>query len=123
MLGQGDPERRSADAELEPDGEVAVRCRSCDHVLSQRAEACAQGGAHRHTFVNPGGFVFEVVLYRAAPGAHVSGDLDPAFSWFPGWAWQFAGCGGCTTHVGWRFVPIAGDHAPTFHGLIADRIH
>ncbi len=92
-------------------------------MLSQRAEACAQGGAHRHTFVNPGGFVFEVVLYRAAPGAHVSGDLDPAFSWFPGWAWQFAGCGGCTTHVGWRFVPTAGDHAPTFHGLIADRIH
>ena len=39
--------------------------------------------------------------------------------WFAGYAWSFSICRGCHSHLGWCFE---GKDAPTFHGLILDRL-
>lgn len=71
------------------------------------------------TFVNPGGYVHEVLTVRRAPGALAAGDPVRADSWFPGTTWRFALCGGCTDFVGWFYEPVGADGPEPFWGLRA----
>lgn len=92
----------------------ALRCNACGHEITQRAYRTEMGGAHEHTFVNPGGFAHRIGCFVAAAGCHYIGPTETAFSWFPGWSWQVAVCGRCRVQVGWIYR-LAGDQ---FHGLI-----
>lgn len=103
------PDARDGDA-----GDDALRCRVCDHRITDRALRHEVGGAHEHTFVNPGGIVHHIGCFVAAPGCAYLGATETAFSWFPGWSWQVAVCARCRTHVGWIYR-CAGAQ---FHGLI-----
>ena len=98
------------------DGEL--RCAVCEHRITAAAHRVERGGAHEHTFVNPGGFVHRIGCYVAAPGCIHVGDTQSAFSWFPGWTWQLALCARCRAHLGWIFR-CAGEQ---FHGLIVTAI-
>lgn len=97
-----------------------MRCARCDHAITTSAARCARGDppAHTHTFVNPHGFAFAVACYADAPGAAPAGTIESAFSWFPGFTWQFVACARCRAHLGWHFAcpPDA------FVGLIATAI-
>jgi hypothetical protein len=95
-------------------GDDALRCAICDHRITDRAHRSERNGAHEHTFVNPGGFLFRIGCFVAAAGCKHVGDTSTAFSWFPGWTWQIAICGGCRAHVGWIFR----SGGEQFHGLI-----
>lgn len=108
---QSETQRATATSE-EDDG--TLRCATCEHRISDRAYRMEMGGAHEHTFVNPGGFVYTIGCFVAAPGCVHAGVPEEAFSWFPGWSWQVAECGRCRTHLGWVFR-CAGEQ---FHGLI-----
>jgi hypothetical protein len=100
--------------EVSGSNDESIRCVSCGHRLSEQAYRIAQSGAHEHTFVNPGGVVYRIACFAAAPGcAHVGG-TEQAFTWFPGWKWQVAICSRCHTHVGWIFRCVHDQ----FHGLI-----
>jgi hypothetical protein len=95
----------------------AVRCGACDHELTRPAWAIAVGGAHVATFRNPAGWSFRVACYRDAPGCGAHGELTDEASWFAGYAWSIATCGGCGRHVGWWYVG-----PDTFAGLITSRL-
>ena len=77
----------------------------------------AVDGAHHHAKVNPGGYLFEIACYRPVPGIVAVGRPSAEFSWFDGYRWQLALCGGCGAHLGWYFE---GDEP--FGALIRDRI-
>jgi hypothetical protein len=115
--GGARPQRDVATGE-DAGGGRAIVCRECGRRLARSDEAVSVAGSHTHTFMNPGGFVFEIACYRDAPGTRLQGTPSAEWSWFPGCTWQIACCTGCDAHVGWRFHGASGGH----HGLVRDRI-
>lgn len=99
-------------------GERPLVCSRCRARITEEAYRIEQGGAHEHTFVNPGGYVHRVGCFALAPGVVYVGEPDPHFSWFPGWTWQIAECARCRVHIGWIYR-CAGEQ---FHGLLLDRL-
>jgi len=81
-----------------------VRCRMCGHLITHGIEAFSINGSHEHVFANPHGLVFETVCYKRAMGCVVTGVPSKEFTWFSGYEWQIALCGGCFSHLGWRFI-------------------
>ncbi len=102
--------------ELEP--ERAILCRECAHTITRSSHLIERQGAHEHTFRNPAGYSFHLLCYQQAEGCLCSGTPTTEASWFLGYAWSFALCGACHTHLGWRFS----DGDETFFGLIATRL-
>jgi len=100
------------------DGGEAVRCAACRHEVTRVSARIDVDGQHEHTRMNPAGFVYRIVCYRAAPGCALRGEPSTEWSWFPGSAWQIAACAACQAHLGWGF----GGEAGSFFGLIAERI-
>jgi len=102
-----------------------LRCRTCGHRVAPLSAATSFDGGHGHCFSNPHGYRFRIRLFAAAPGCVHEGAATEYFSWFPGYAWRVACCGGCCTHLGWEFSCIGapGPGEPGgFHGLIGARL-
>ncbi len=93
-------------------------CKACGKVITHEKQRIAIQGAHRHTFANPHGLVFEIGVFLHAPGCGYQGDLTPEFSWFSGYQWKIAVCSGCQAHLGWLFVA----ESSRFNGLILNRL-
>lgn len=93
-------------------------CRQCGQVLTSRQSVIEIDGASDHVFENPHGMVYHVRCFDEAPGAVTLGAPTDEFTWFRGYTWQIALCGGCRSHVGWAF--IADKHR--FWGLIPGRL-
>ncbi len=102
-----------------PESEEFIRCRACLRIVTHARERIEAQGAHQHTFANPSGAVFEIGCFGAAPGCAYGGPTTDEFSWFRGYRWKIAVCGGCLSHLGWRFTS-GGGHM--FHGLILNRL-
>jgi hypothetical protein len=96
-----------------------ILCRACRHPITRPGERISVDGAHRHTFANPSGLVFEVGCFRQADGCGAVGPKSAEFTWFAGYAWRVGICAACGIHLGWRFTSQAGH---TFHALILDRL-
>ncbi|HNS99887.1 MAG TPA: cereblon family protein [Polyangiaceae bacterium] len=75
-------------------------------------------GAHRHTFANPHGLVFQIGCFSEATGCRGTGPASDDFTWFSGYEWQVGVCARCGIHLGWRFI----SHRTSFFGLIVDRL-
>jgi len=95
-----------------------IRCRQCESGVTAGRFATEVAGAHAHTFRNPAGWSYRIGCFADAPGAAVSGAATYDHTWFAGYAWRFAHCAACGTHLGWWFV--GGSHA--FVGLILTRL-
>ena len=108
---------READEDTGGDDD-ALLCAACELRITSRDLRVERGGAHEHTFVNPGGFVHHIACFAAATGCSYRGDPETAFSWFPGWSWQIAECSRCGAHLGWLFR-CAGEQ---FHGLLVGKL-
>lgn len=100
--------------EKEVDEERTVRCMNCEADITKPSLAIEP---HEHTFKNPAGHWFRVVCYGDAPGASNVGEPTTEATWFSGYAWSFAICLECKTHLGWWF-----NGPDTFVGLIASRL-
>lgn len=94
-------------------------CAQCFHPITSESWRVAMAGSHRHVFANPGGHVFEIGCFAAAPGCAALGPPTPDFSWFSGTSWQIAVCAACGLHLGWRYEQALGG---PFFGLILDRL-
>jgi hypothetical protein len=93
-------------------------CARCSHEITTEEARVVRGGAHRHSRINPKGWVHEFGCFALAPGCRAEGEATTFFTWFPGYAWRLALCASCTTHLGWRFDGELG----SFFGLLIDRV-
>ena len=107
------------EAEKEPsENDKFIVCRQCRQIITSPAERIEMEGAHRHTFANPHGIVYQIGCFKSVTGC---GDVGPAsdeWSWFKGFSWRVAVCGTWLLHVGWLFISKGGLR---FYGLIVDR--
>ena len=71
----------------------AVQIASACDVMSMSDEGV--GGA----FVNPHGYVHDMITLRKAKHVTLEGERQLEHSWFKGYAWTIAYCGGCTSHL------------------------
>jgi len=99
-------------------GARAILCRTCRTRLSDPGAVFPMktGGA-TGVFMNPHGFLHEVVTVRRAENIVHLGWPTTDFSWFPGYAWEIALCAACREHVGWRFTPAQEAEPAVFWGL------
>jgi hypothetical protein len=86
--------------------------------VTSEDERIAVDGGHGHHVVNPHGFAFDIGCFREAAGCVTAGAPTFEFTWFPGYAWRHALCGGCGTHLGWCFAAAASG----FFGLVLERL-
>jgi hypothetical protein len=114
---QSGSETAEREAEL-TDEEAYIVCRQCRQAITRNEERFSIQGAHRHTFANPHGLVFEIGCFRAAIGCGYAGPASDEFTWFAGYRWRVCFCSNCLTHLGWLFTS-PGDG---FHGLILERL-
>lgn len=95
-----------------------IVCKRCGHWLTTADARIEVGGSSEHIRENPHGLVFHIRCFARAPGAAAIGAPTTEHTWFAGYGWQVALCGGCRRHVGWAFT----GGAARFWGLIADRL-
>ncbi|KAG8041068.1 hypothetical protein G9C98_002056 [Cotesia typhae] len=70
-------------------------------------------------YCNPAGAIHETItLYKAQSLVLDNAPPSSEYSWFPGYQWTIAHCGGCRSHMGWRFTAAQRDLKPqSFWGL------
>ena len=98
-------------------GTNALYCRQCNQMITDRGQRMSVLGEPQHTFVNPGGQVFQITCFRSAPGIVSVGLPTSQFSWFSGCRWQVGVCQGCRIQLGWSY-----DGRSTFYGLLLERL-
>ncbi|KAK7072706.1 hypothetical protein SK128_017287 [Halocaridina rubra] len=70
------------------------------------------------TFVNPGGYVHEMLTVTKAQNLTYFSRPSTEHSWFPGYAWTVASCNACRSHMGWKFTATKRKLKPQkFYGL------
>lgn len=94
-----------------------VLCRRCGRVITDAGLRLDVDGRHTHARLNPVGVLFVFDCYRDAPGCLVDGPPTLAATWFAAHAWEFAHCGQCGAHLGWRFTGPS-----SFFGLVSERV-
>lgn len=110
-----EPDSRARDSGEPP----ALRCARCLQIVGHHDDVFSldesdPGGA----FVNPFGYLHEVLTVIAAQQLVVIGTPTTLNTWFAGYAWRMAFCSGCGAHMGWRFSTTeAGRVPPRFWGL------
>jgi hypothetical protein len=100
--------------DLERHRDRRLYCAACRHPITRERERIVVQGRHEHTYANPQGISYRIGCFAEATGCAQVGPASGAWSWFPGYRWQIAVCGGCGAHLGWRYT--GGDHI--FYGLI-----
>tara|TARA_B100000513_G_scaffold62261_1_gene24380 strand:+ start:390 stop:737 length:348 start_codon:yes stop_codon:yes gene_type:complete len=109
-----------AEVDLAEATDDALYCARCGHLVTRQRWAIAPGGDRERVCANPAGRMFVVVSFAEAPGAADVGPPTEDYSWFKGYAWNFAHCRGCNSHLGWRYT--SNGTPPVFWGLIKDML-
>jgi hypothetical protein len=113
----------AADVLQSPREDPCYYCRLCGELITRRDARIAVQGAHEHRFSNPAGYVFDIGCFRSAPGCLQAGEPSEFYSWFDRYAWRYALCRSCGTHLGWAFSARGADEAAdSFFGLILNRL-
>ena len=105
--------------EKEPDSKEYILCGQCHNIVTSPEEGISVQGAHKHTFANPHGLIFEIGCFRTATGCGHTGSSSFDFTWFKGFSWRVGVCRKCLTHLGWFFDS---PESNSFHGLILNRL-
>jgi hypothetical protein len=95
-----------------------LRCGTCRATVTTEAARTDRDGGHVHRVRNPGGYRYEIGCFSAAPGCTVQGEPTLEHTWFLGFAWRYALCAACNTHLGWSYERQE-EH---FFGLILDQL-
>jgi len=96
------------------DDKQKILCRICGYQITTREKKRAVNGQHQHILNNPAGIFYEIGCFSAANGCVNHGTATFEHTWFTGFAWRYALCTNCLTHLGWLFQ--SGDDS--FYGLI-----
>lgn len=112
----GKPDAETGRSAGHDDGPWFV-CAACRARIAPRSAVFAVDGQTDHVRHNPHGLVFHIRCLRRAPGARAIGVATTDHTWFAGYGWRIALCGGCGVHLGWGF-----EGPDRFWGLIAERL-
>lgn len=93
-------------------------CKRCGTLLSHRKHVFSMSEEGSvGTFVNPGGYIHQIVTLYHISRARLIGNPSTEDSWFPGYSWTITNCM-CHAHIGWRFTADKSDLVPrVFWGL------
>lgn len=82
-----------------------VRCKNCQTVIAKRSDMMVMSSeGPLGAYVNPHGFVHEIMTFKRATGLALIGRAVKEFSWFPGYAWTIVNCSTCESQMGWLFT-------------------
>ncbi|KAF8046539.1 hypothetical protein N665_3635s0003 [Sinapis alba] len=82
-----------------------VRCKHCQSVIARRSDMLVMSSdGPLGAYVNPHGYVHEIMTFYKTNDIAVSGRSVKEDSWFPGYAWTIANCSTCETQLGWLFT-------------------
>jgi len=82
-----------------------IVCRRCHKQLGDQAYIFSMSSeGPQGAFVNPGGVVHETLTLYRAKNLRLVGHPSAEYSWFPGYSWTITECGGCGSHIGWKFT-------------------
>lgn len=95
-----------------------ILCRNCGNTITSIENMITVNDRHKHTFINPAGYTYQIGCFSAADGCIVYGDPTPEHSWFNGFSWNYAICSQCINHIGWYYQ----GRNESFFGLILDRL-
>ena len=116
-LGEGAPKGEKDDS-LES-GRRCLQCATCDAEIAEEGDVFSMSEHDAvSAFVNPAGFVHEIVTLRAAVGLRLVGHGTAEHTWFAGYAWTIANCASCRAHLGWQFDALEGQSPAGFWGLL-----
>ena len=111
--------RAKTESEKEPEaGRRTLRCKACQSELADEQDvfsATKEGPVG--AYINPAGFLHEIVTLRAVRGISLTGPAVAQASWCIGYTWTIAICMTCQAHLGWQFDATTDQMPPTFWGL------
>ncbi|KAH1011140.1 hypothetical protein HUJ04_000569 [Dendroctonus ponderosae] len=82
-----------------------ICCYNCRYEITYPSKIFAMSkDGLQSNYVNPGGFVYEIITVSCANNIRLAGDASRQFSWFPGYAWTVIECINCNNHIGWQFT-------------------
>ncbi len=96
-----------------------LRCRTCGYAITRDRDRILVCDSHEHRCTNPHGIEYRIGCFREAPGVMETGAETLEYTWFAGYRWRIALCGGCSEHLGWGFRGQSGDR---FFGLTLARL-
>ncbi|MBU0729510.1 MAG: hypothetical protein KKE17_07300 [Proteobacteria bacterium] len=97
-----------------------ILCKRCNFQITSAKKKIEINGAHRHTFYNPEGVIYDIGCFSSAKGSHNHGGKSFYFTWFEGYSWCFSVCSSCLTHLGWYFEHSR--DAGGFYGLVTSKL-
>ncbi|KAL6006082.1 hypothetical protein ACLOJK_040127 [Asimina triloba] len=82
-----------------------IRCKTCQNVIAKRSDMLVMSSdGPLNAYVNPHGYVHEVMTLHRTNGLVLKGFPVKEHSWFPGYAWTIANCASCEMNMGWLFT-------------------
>ncbi|CAN4105150.1 unnamed protein product [Withania somnifera] len=101
-----------------------VRCRTCETLIARRSDMLVMScEGPLGAYVNPHGFVHEIMTLFKAIGLAIIGNPVEEYSWFPGYAWSIAECATCETQLGWLFTATKKKLKPrSFWGIRSSKV-
>ncbi|XP_004501096.2 uncharacterized protein [Cicer arietinum] len=105
-----------------------IRCKICQTTVAKRSDMLVMSNeGPLGAYVNPDGYVHEIMTLYKANGLSLIGPAVTEYSWFPGYAWTIAKCTICRTQMGWLFTATSKKLRPnSFWGIrscqVADEI-
>lgn len=113
------PRPESAPQDVDDEQGPVLVCRVCGTRVARRAWVVhIDDASAERVFFNPAGVMMEVLTLARAVNLVEQGTPTEEFTWFPGYAWRFAHCGGCGRQLGWRFLAVGGAVPVAFWGLL-----
>ncbi|KAI7725231.1 hypothetical protein M8C21_005637 [Ambrosia artemisiifolia] len=106
-----------------------IKCRSCETLIANRSDMLVMStDGPLGAYVNPSGYVHEIMTLLKASGLALIGVPTEEYSWFPGYAWTVAYCATCEYQMGWLFTATNKKLKPrSFWGIrssqVADDMH
>lgn len=95
-----------------------VVCSVCMAFICRTSDIMEVNGSEVHSCVNPAGIRFTLICFSDSE-CSVRGKPTEEFTWFPGFAWSYALCPECGSHLGWNYT----GRESCFFGLIKDMLY
>ncbi|PWA98467.1 ATP-dependent protease La (LON) domain protein [Artemisia annua] len=101
-----------------------IKCRSCQTLIANRSDMLVMStDGPLGAYVNPSGYVHEIMTLLKANGLALIGVPTEEYSWFPGYAWTVAYCATCEYQMGWLFTAINKKLKPrSFWGIRSSQV-